>query len=138
MLSRYHHLVRLFAFAALALAACTQRADLRDVPGTYVMNRGRAADTLIVGTDRHYRRVYIAPGQAAVIDSGTWSVDTVGDQILVTFEHFAPRWRAETDAGPELRLVIGYWPVEPERTLGGAIRLVVDPDVDWAYVQQKR
>jgi hypothetical protein len=136
MTSRHDRSARVLACAALTLTACTRPADVRDVPGTYVMNRGRAADTLIVGADRRYRRVYVAPGQAAAIDTGGWSVDTVGDRVFVTFEHFSSRWRA--DLGLEPSRVVGYWPVEPERTLDGLIRLVVNSDLGLAYVQRKR
>ena len=122
---------------SLLLAGCTRSADLRDVPGTYVMNQGQAADTLVVKAEGQYRRIYVMPGQVAIIDTGAWTIDTIGAEVLITFAHFVPRWRAETDP-PELRsqsLIQGFWPTQPERTASGRIRIVVDPDDSWAYVR---
>src|SRR6185503_13015572 len=45
----------------------------REIPGTYVMNLGRAADTLFVDPGGTYRRVYRAPDQPVTIDSGSWT-----------------------------------------------------------------
>jgi hypothetical protein len=123
---------------AIAVIGCSRPADLRDVPGTFVMNRGRAADTLTLQSEGRYRRAYVAPGQEAVIDTGTWSVDTVGRDVYLTFDAFTPRWRAETSP-PAVRSVasaMGYWPARPERTWAGDIQLVVDDDLGWAYVKR--
>jgi hypothetical protein len=124
----------------LLAAGCGRQAALSEVPGTYVMNRGRAADTLFVRADGHYRRTYVYPGQQAVVDTGAWTVDTSGADIFVTFAGFLARWRAETDPPvlqAQLPATRGYWATKPERTASGRVQIVVDPDDGWAYVRKE-
>jgi hypothetical protein len=127
----------------LLVAACSEfPINPREVPGTYVMNRGRAADTLMLQQDEHrrlYRRVYRMPGQPLVIDSGTWSVDRSRRPMVVRLTTIWPRWRAETEASTLRRspLTPVIWSAEPTRTLSGRIRLWVDEDLDWAYVRRR-
>lgn len=121
--------------AALLLSSCAGPVHLKDVPGTYVMDHGRAADTLTVRPDGHYARVYLAPGHRAAIDTGTWTVDTTQGQLAISFTRFVARWRAETF--PTAPQNAGLWVVEPIRTRGGTLRLTVDDDLGWAYVQRR-
>jgi len=132
---RRAHLATLF----LLVAACSAwPINPRDVPGTYVMNRGRAADTLIVLQQGRYRRVYRMPGQPVSIDSGTWSVDRSRRQMVIKFAALWPRWRAETEASSLRRSPLApvAWSVELTRTLGGRVKFFVDEDLDWAYVRK--
>lgn len=110
----------------------------RDVPGTYVMNRGRAADSLIVLPGGRYRRVYAMPGQPVVIESGAWTVDPSRRPAVVTFESLWPRWRNETEASWLSRspLAPANWRAELTRTFTGRIKWWVDEDLDWAYVRR--
>lgn len=104
------------------------------------MNRGHAVDTLVLQEDGRYRHTYRLPGAPVFIDTDTWSVDTVHQQLVVTLQNFWQRWRAETEAG-ELRrhaLAPGVWQTPPERTLIGRIQLVVDSDLEWAFVRRGR
>jgi hypothetical protein len=114
----------------LLVAACNSPASIDWVPGTYVMNRGSAADTLIVRLNHTYERRYVLPGSAAVIDRGAWSVDTLAGEQYVVFEPFWARWHAETGGSPPTG---GFWPVQPERTITGAIVLRVSEDEDREY-----
>jgi hypothetical protein len=120
--------------------------DWGGISGTYVMNHGRAADTLIVHPRGRYRRIYAMPGESVAIDSGKWSVDSVYDlersrfHVVAAFASFRPRWRAETEAAAVQRspslLSPESWPAIPERTVTGRIQFVVDDDLDWAYVRR--
>ena len=101
--------------------------------GVYVMNRGGAADTLLVREGGTYVRRYAAPGRPVIAYSGRWTVDTVGSRRVVRFAAFAPRWRAESAAVE--RQLVGWWPVRPERTARGTVRLPVDEEQGWAYVR---
>jgi hypothetical protein len=131
------HLARLAAL--IVVAACSEwPISARDVPGTYVMNRGRAADTLIVLPHGRYRHIYAMPGQRVVIDSGTWLVNQAPHQVAVRFSTLWARWRNETD-GSYLRrslLTPMSWSVEVSRTLSGRIRMYADENLDWAYVRR--
>lgn len=129
-----------------SLACSELPIDFGEIHGTYVMNHGRAADTLIVHPRGRYRRIYAMPGESVVIDSGRWSVDSVYDLArnsfheLAAFASFRPRWRAETEAAAVQRspslLLPGSWPAIPERTVTGRLQFVVDDDLDWAYVRR--
>lgn len=123
---------RALPLTAVILAACTVPASLDSVPGMYVMNRGRAADTLVVRANHTYERRYALPGSAAVIDHGAWSVDTIETDTYVTFERFVARWEAETDPSGRAPQR-AFWPVQPERTMSGAIVLTVNSDLGWEY-----
>jgi hypothetical protein len=144
-----HQTKRAGAFLTMLLAvACSEvPIDFRDVPGTYVMNHGRAADTLFVQAHGRYRRIYAMPGENIAVDSGTWSVDSIYDvdrkrfHVLAAFAAFPRRWLAETEAALVRRsprfLLPESWPAVPERTLTGRIQFVVDPDLEWSYVRRR-
>jgi aminoglycoside 6'-N-acetyltransferase I len=125
----------------LVSAACSEwPIGARELPGTYVMNRGRAADTLILDRQGHFRRIYAMPDKPVVIDSGRWTVDTFHETVYVAFATFSQRWRAESDMGalPRYPIAAGPWRAPPERGFSGQIRLPVDPDLDWVYTQRRR
>lgn len=122
--------------AAIVTVACTRPAPPEAVPGTYVMNRGQAADTLVVLVDGRYWRRYVPPVGAAAVDTGRWEYDTMpGDAPRVSFARFPVRWQAETFP-PDTTWRIGppgWWPPEVEQTWRGQVRLPVDSDLGWAY-----
>ena len=60
------------------------------------MNRGGAADTLILERRGHYRRIYAVPGQAIAFDNGNWAVETFLGQRYVTLTPFWLRFLAAT------------------------------------------
>ncbi|MFN2570406.1 MAG: hypothetical protein ABR537_02170 [Gemmatimonadales bacterium] len=127
--------------ALLAAAGCSSwPINLREVPGTYVMNRGRAADTLVIQPQGRYVHMYRAPGQPVVVDVGAWSIDTIHKQAVVTLHGFWQRWRTETEASELLRhpLAPGLWQVTPQRDALGRLRLMVDEDIEWLYVRRGR
>jgi hypothetical protein len=129
----------LAALPLLATACLAWPVSPRDVPGTYVMNRGRAADTLIVLPQGRYRRAYHLPGQPAVVDSGAWAINGSRRPMVVTFFGMWMRWRSETEASTLLRspLVPAVWSMEPTRTFNGRMKFLVDEDLDWAYVRRR-
>src|SRR4051812_49949639 len=91
-------MLRLLMFVLVATACAAWPIDERAIPGTYVMNRGRAADTLMVGSHGRYRRVYALQGEPVAIDSGTWTYDTYHGDVVVRFSSFWQRWQNEMDA----------------------------------------
>ena len=129
-------LIATCTFCVCSLASCSWTADLQDVPGTYVMNHGVARDTLVVRSDSTYQRTYLRPGAVAVIDRGRWGTSHIERDTYVSFDSFPVRWRTETS--PNEQPVAGVWPVIPERTITGKLKLVVDADLGWAYVQVTR
>src|SRR5688572_9259017 len=65
-------------------SACTPRASPREVPGTYVLARGPAIDTLIVHADGRWSRRLTVEGRAIRSDTGSWSVEQVtGENRIV-------------------------------------------------------
>jgi len=45
----------------------------------------------------------------------------------------APRW--DYELFPPTRGAPGFWPARPERRVGGSVRIPVERDIGWAYVQ---
>lgn len=130
--------MRIAALLLLITAACSQwPIHERDLTGTYVMNRGRAADTLMVQPHGRYRHVYAMPGQPVTVDSGSWVADTFHGDAVVRFSQFWQRWQGEMDASWVRRspLKPGEWMAHPDRKFNGRLRFVVDETLAWAYVQ---
>jgi hypothetical protein len=121
--------------AALLVTSSCRGVPPDAVPGTYVMNHGRASDTLVVRAGGTYIRRYAAPGQPPAIDSGTWSVDTASRGQMLGFDRFPTRWDAETPFASDRDTVRGLWLTIAHRDVRGRVRLVVDDDLDWAYVR---
>jgi hypothetical protein len=119
------------AILSIAVLACGRPVSNTDLPGLYVLDHGRAADSLWVYSDSHYVQRYGHPGTSVIADSSRWTVDSVGGKRLITFEGFVHYSRPERS--PTLDTVRGFWPVKPERSRSGAIILPVDSDLDWAY-----
>ena len=120
------HSLSASAFLVIGIVGlgCSRRAAPEDLPGTYVMNRGRAADTLVLEPDGRYIRRYVAPRTAPVTDTGTWSIESVTGEGRLALEGFPARWQVETspEAGDGTRR--GLWAVTAERSLSGSIRCI--------------
>jgi hypothetical protein len=117
------------------IGACSRPATKDEAVGTYAMNRGKAHDTLIVYPNGAYARRYLAPGAAAVVDTGRWTWDTVNTEQFLTFEKFIPRWDGELY--PPATSTPGFWPARPERRSDGTVSIPVERDLGWAYVRLK-
>ena len=133
------HVAPLLALAIVTtVTACARPVGSSELAGTYVMNRGHAADTLILRPDGQYRRIFVVPGRGPAIDAGKWETWGSGRELSIVLSDFVPRWRVEMGPpGTQMDSIPrGYSVLEPERT-GGVIQFVVDPDYDWAYVQRK-
>ena len=135
----YQHLTKLsrrtLLAAALVASSCRRSVPPDAVPGTYVMNHGRAGDTLLVRAGGTYVRRYTAPGQPLAIDSGTWSVDTLLNDGMLGFNSFLTRWDAEVPFASGRDIFRGLWLTIAQRDFRGSVRLIVDDDLDWAYVR---
>ena len=132
--------MRWSVLVVLTVACSAWPVKQRDIAGTYVMNRGRAADTLTLEANGFYRRAYAVPGQSAKVETGSWKIDTVHNEVHVSLPGFWPWWLAETEAGalrrrPTLLSPIAFSP-RPERTWTGRLQFVVDEGLGWAYVQR--
>ena len=126
-----------FAFGILlvAITACDVGIDARELTGLYVMNKGQAADSLVVRNDSTYRRVYASPNSPIVVDTRRWSAVNRDGTLQLELSNFPSRWRAETFPSVQLSTP-GWFLVAPTRRFGASVRLVVDPDLGWAYVRQ--
>lgn len=132
----------LLGISCLTLACGALPIDHREIPGTYVMNLGRAADTLIVIKGGTYRRIYASPNQPVMIDSGKWVITMYHGDEVVAFSDFRQRWRSETEGTGSARhrtpITADDWRARPERSLWGRLRLPVEPELQWMYVRAKR
>jgi len=117
----------------IVLAACSRPATKEEAVGVYAMNKGKAHDSLTVYPNGEYSRRYTAPGAASVVDSGRWTWDTINGKQFLTLEKFTPRW--DYELFPPTRGAPGFWPARPERRVGGSVRIPVERDIGWAYVQ---
>jgi hypothetical protein len=116
----------------LAIARCVP-VPRNNVYGTYRLNQGGDRYELQILPDGHWRHRVRTAG-TVVTDSGTWTWDHDDEGDMITFERFAPRWRREFSPGEVVSAA--YWPVEPERTWTGRVRLWVDYDIDLYYIKQ--
>lgn len=128
--------------SCLSIACGALPIDHREVPGTYVMNLGRAADTLLVNAGGTYRRSYAIPNEPVTIDSGTWVITMYHGDEVVAFSNFSQRWRNETEGTGSARhrapITADVWRAVPERSLWGRLQLPVEPDLQWRYERVKR
>jgi len=120
----------------IVLAACSRPATKEEAVGVYVMNKGKAHDSLTVYPNGAYSRRYAAPGAASVVDSGRWTWDTINGEQFLTLEKFTPRW--DYELFPPARGDPGFWPARPERRAGGSVRIPVERDIGWFYIQVRR
>jgi len=125
-------ITRLTALAVLAtmISACSRSVSPSELPGTYVMNRGQAADTIFVRSDGTYLRRLVLPGEAPVSDTGQWQLEPVAGEERIVFAKLRAKWPGLREESPP-----GYWPVRTVLGAGGQVRLPVDEDLGWAYVR---
>lgn len=108
-----------------------------ELAGQYVMNRGHAIDEIEIFPSGTYVHTFQAPGGQTAADSGEWST-RVYDGPRVFFESFRDWSHAERlGKGPGSDLETpGAWPARIRRPLRGGLELIVDDDLDWAYIKQ--
>ena len=124
-----------FVVLLAVITACDSSAKGRELTGLYVMNKGQAADSLVLRNDSSYRRTYAKLNEAIVVDTGRWSaVNRDGTQQL-ELSNFLSRWRAETYPTAN-HSTPGWFVVVPTVRFGSRVRLDVDTDLGWAYVRQ--
>jgi hypothetical protein len=125
-----------FLFPTLfAVIACGAEVAPAELPGLYVMNKGRAADSLWLRSDGRYVHQYMGPGHAAaVVDSGAWQVEH-RDELRVTLSNFVERSLVETWPVDKPSLQPTTWFTYTRRASSGRPSLVVDDDLGWAFVR---
>lgn len=119
--------------AALFVTACSVQARPADVPGTYVMNKGRAADTLWIKPGGTYAHLYRYPGEAPILRRGSWTPASMPGLGAIEVDDFIMHSRRESfpSAVPTQG---GIWPAPVERSpLTGAVFIPVDDDSGWTY-----
>lgn len=136
--------IRSFALilnAFVMVVACERPVSDTELPGLYVMNEGRAADTLWLRRDGRFVRRFvpnIGGGAVASIDSGVWQMVRASDRPPeLVVRGITPWWETEmwpagTSRPPVQRTV---WGAPVERAGGGRPSLAVDYDLGWAYVR---
>lgn len=106
-------------FFCAVLAGCSRSVNRPDLPGNYAVTIGQERQVIRVAADGTYENTYYRMDKLMWRYSSTWSYDGAA----VTFEHF--RFGvAEYDRSS------GFWPVKPERTLGGRVEFCFDPDLN--------
>ena len=112
---------------------CSVEARPADVPGTYVMNRGRAADTLWLEPGGTYAHLYRYPGEAPILRHGSWTWGSTGDVAVVEVDDFI--MLSTRESFPDgIRSRGGIWPATIERSpFTGAVFIPVNDDTGWTY-----
>ena len=119
--------------SAIFAMACSVQARPSDVPGTYVMNQGRAADTLWIKPGGTYAHLYRYPGAAPILRRGSWTWGSVDEFAAIEVDDFIMLSRRESFPSAN-RSTGGIWPAPIERSpLTGAVFIPVDDDTGWAY-----
>lgn len=117
------------------LAGCSRLVDNPQAQrGTYVLEGGSAADTLVLREDGRYVRRCPSGGGTRVEEGGTWEVDRSSGEPRVVLSDFQPTWQG--NRAPGTSAIRGYWSTYAKRKRGGRIILEADEVHDIAYVRQ--
>jgi hypothetical protein len=120
---------------AVAWGGCTRAPQREEVIGTYVLNKGRAHDELVLYPTSLYVHNYMPAGAPAIIDSGQWRIDSRNGSYRLVFTKFIMRARNESFPGAQQPR--GTWVVTVDKTITGKLQLEVDGDIGWYYVKEQ-
>jgi hypothetical protein len=125
----------LCGLVGLSLAGCGSSPHVKDVVGTYKLNRGEESDIIEVRNDSTYVHTLRPRGGEVATESGKWTLEEHGGEQRVIFTHFLMRAPKEGLAGTAQ--VRGIWPATIGRNIRGRIRLTVNDDFGWYYVREQ-
>jgi len=125
--------VRVAFIAALALSACGKVTKPEELPGRYVFSWKTLRQEIRIEAAGGYDNSYYAGTIRLWSERGTWDWDETWEDHQLTFNTFrfsratrcAERRRCADFERytPQSLALRGFWPVTPERTLFGSIKL---------------
>lgn len=125
-------LVSLVVAATLIAAACSPKIDRTAILGRYVANHGKGLDAIELKQDGTYSYLYWPQGGAEFRNSGRWTFYYQNSEPRVTFRDFVFGLRDYSGTMP------GYWDVGVEQSWLGKLRLPLDADLNYYYLQRGR
>jgi|WetSurMetagenome_2_1015567.scaffolds.fasta_scaffold183354_2 hypothetical protein len=114
---------------ATAWIGCSPEIDSHNIPGCYIANHEMGNDTLFIGSDGSYHHDFQDIDGKIYHDSGRWEFSTMGSSQVIQFSDFMHYG----DTSFSRR---GLWPVHPEYSFWGKIRLMCNPDLN-LYFEKK-
>ena len=115
--------------ALMSSIACSRKIDRDTVIGKYVANHGKGLDAIDLRKDGTYVYDCRLKSGEELHTTDHWTFADENGEPRITFNHFV-FCLSEYGAKP------GYWDVKADRSLTGAVHLVLDPDLNYYYVKQ--
>ena len=108
-----------------------------DVVGRYALNNAAQRDEIVLRPDGTY--LHTVDGDPALVDSNAWTLEHVGTQTDVSLTRFHAVGSADPAdwiPGSKSSVVYDSYNLMVERSVFGAVRLVVNSDINIAYEKQ--
>jgi hypothetical protein len=115
------------------LAACNQPSGSAHFVGSYLLDRGRARDTLLLLADGRYRHTTAIEAHALLSDSGTWRVTVVEGQPRLQLNQWV-LWSVTDSGQQQLAADAGTWYARVDTLPDGSIALPLGGDQPGAFV----
>lgn len=109
-------------FFSLALAACSRSVNKGDLPGVYVAKEGAVTQELKLEPSGTYVNTLYVNGSVQWAETQSWTYEEQAGKAGAVLSNFRFGLKDTPSSA-------GYWFVEPERSVTGAIRLCYDPDL---------
>jgi hypothetical protein len=121
-------------FVLVIIAGCSRAIDRSQLYGRYAVIIGDQRQVVQLNANNTYDNLFYQRDTLIWRRSGRWSYgyDNVPGKKVVTFARF------QFGLSDYASLPVGFWPVEPERTVLGLVKLCFDPDLnDRCFVHEK-
>jgi hypothetical protein len=112
-----------------AVFGCSNQIEVKSLVGKYVANHKKAADTLELNADGSYIYHYKSDS-TEIKNSNKWSFEYVDGKPTITFTGFIFGLPGYGSKEP------GFWIVEVRKSLGGVLKLTIDPDLGYYYSKE--
>jgi hypothetical protein len=111
--------------------ACSRKIDRGTVIGKYAANHEKGLDAIELLKDGTYVYDCRLKSGKELHNTDRWTFAFEDGEPRITFNHFV-------FCLPEYGAKPGYWDVKAERSLSGAVHLVIDPDLNYYYAKQSQ
>ncbi len=97
--------------------------------GKYVANHAKGIDEIELKSDDSYKYYFRSKDGREIVNSGNWRLELTENSSSITFSNFIFGLPGYGTKQP------GFWIVKVEKTFSGKIKLCLDPDLDYYYIQ---